>query len=61
MDFAQIFREFSKIVQDFSRIFRDFSRILNKPKLLGVRLHPVYPRLLHQCFNLMMFSSLTLL
>ena len=54
MDFAQIFREFSKIVQDFSRI-------LNKPKLLGVRLHPVYPRLLHQCFNLMMFSSLTLL
>jgi len=32
---------------DLARIFRHFPRIFNKSKLLGVHLHPLYPRLIH--------------
>jgi len=45
---AQIFREFLKVFRDFARILWDFARIFTKSKLLGVRLHPLHPRLLHQ-------------
>jgi len=54
--FALIFGEFYKVLKDFSRILgnfswilRDFSRIFTKSNLLGVRLHPLHPRLLNQC------------
>jgi len=33
----------------FARILGDFSQIFTNSKLLGVRLHPLHPRLLHQC------------
>jgi len=47
--FAQIFREFVKV-------FRAFSRIFTKSKLLGVRLHPLQHRLLHQCAHMSRIS-----
>jgi len=31
----------------FARIFRDFDQSFDKSKLLGMRLHPLHPRLLH--------------
>ena len=37
----------------FSEILPRFSRIFTKSKLLGVRLHPLHPRLLHQWLNLL--------
>ena len=46
--FVWIFRDFSQNFWDFPHIFRDFSRIFNKSKLLGVRLHPLHPHLLHK-------------
>jgi len=36
---------------DFAQIFRDVARIFNKSKLLGVRLHPLHPRLQHHWLN----------
>jgi len=45
--FAQIFRDFALIFKSFVRIFRDYAQIFNKSKLLGMRLHPLHPRLLH--------------
>jgi len=46
-DFAKVFTDFAQISPDFAQIFRDFARIFIKSKLLGVRLHPLQPRLLH--------------
>ena len=46
------FQRFARILNYFSRILRDFGRISTKPKLLGVRLHPLHPHLLHQCIHL---------
>jgi len=34
---------------DFAQISTDFARIFTKAKVFGVRLHPLHPRLLHQC------------
>jgi len=39
--------------RDFAQIFWDFSRIFDKSKLLGVRLHPLHPRLLYHCNNIL--------
>ena len=57
-EFAQIFRDFAKISTDFAQIstdfaliFRDFSWIFTNSKLLGVSLHPLNYRLLHQWPN----------
>jgi len=41
---------FARIFRDFAQIFKDFARNFDKPKLLWVPLHPLHPRLLHQCF-----------
>jgi len=46
-DFAKVFTDFAQICLDFARIFKVFARIFTKSKLLGVRLHPLHPRLLH--------------
>ena len=48
-DFAQIFRDFARIVRGFAQIFKDFDQIFDKSKLLGLRLNPLHPRLLHHC------------
>jgi len=40
-----ILRRYSRILHRFPRIF---ARIFTKSKLLGVCLHPLHPRLLHQ-------------
>ena len=45
--FVRIFRDFAQNLKDFAQIFRDFVYVFNKSKLLGVRLHPLYPRLVH--------------
>jgi len=45
--FCSYIRDFVKVFRDFVRILRDFHQI----KLLGVSLHPMHPRLLHQCFK----------
>jgi len=47
--FAQIFRDFTRIFRSFAQIFRDFAQIFDKSELLGVRLHPLHPCLLHHC------------
>jgi len=41
------FRCFAQISMDFARISMDFARIFTKLKLLGVRLQPLHPHLLH--------------
>jgi len=53
--FTQIFREsytvlrdFARILEDFAQVLWDFARIFTKSKLLGVRLHPLHLRPLHQ-------------
>jgi len=46
-DFAWIFRDFAHIFKDFAQTFRYFVRIFDESKLLGVRLHPMQPCLLH--------------
>jgi len=38
---------FAQIFKDFARNFWDCARIFDKLKILGVRLHPQYPRLRH--------------
>ena len=38
---------FARIFRDFAKIFRDFARIFDTSKLLGLRLYPLHPRLLH--------------
>ena len=48
-DFSRILWDFAQILWDFARILWDFARISTKSKLLGVRVHPLHPRLLHQC------------
>jgi len=47
-EFAQIFKEFVEVFRNFARILQDFAWIFTKSKLLGVRLHPLRPCLLHQ-------------
>jgi len=42
-----IFAQILKIFRYFAQISMDFARIFTKSKLLGVRLHPLHPRLLH--------------
>jgi len=54
-DIALIFRDFAWIFRNFVQIFRDFARTFDKSKLLGVRLHPLHPRLLHHYFGLWLF------
>ena len=44
-----MFTHFSQISIGFARISSDFARIFTKSKVLGVRLHLLHPRLLHQC------------
>jgi len=46
--FAKVFIHFSQISTEFAWILRDFAWIFTKSKVLGVRLHPLHPRLLHQ-------------
>jgi len=36
-------------IEIFAQIFRDLAQIFDKSKLLGVRFHPLHPRLLHHC------------
>jgi len=43
-----IFLGVAQIFRDFVKVFRDFAQIFTKSKLLGVRLHPLHHRLLHQ-------------
>jgi len=57
-DFAQISSDFAKVFTDFVRISTDFARIFTKSELLGVRLHPLHPRLLHHWFLLMIGSAI---
>jgi len=44
-----VYTYFAKISSHFARILRDLAGIFTKLKLLGVRFHPLHPRLLHQC------------
>jgi len=44
---AEVFTDFTQICIDFARMFKDFAQIFNISKLLGVRLHPLHPHLLH--------------
>jgi len=57
-EFAQIFQGFVKVLRDFApnsmdftRVLRNFALVFTKSKLLGVLLHSLHPRLLHQCFS----------
>ena len=43
-----VFIHFAQISTDFARILRDFAQIFTKLKVLGMRLHLLHPRLLHQ-------------
>jgi len=51
-NFADVCTYFSQISSHFARIFVDFARIFTNSKLLGVRLHLLHPRFLHQYFTL---------
>jgi len=51
MEFVKVFRDFARILKDFARILRDFARYFTKSKSVGVRLHPLQSRLLHQWFH----------
>jgi len=55
--FAKVFTDFDQISPDFARISRGFAQIFTKPKLLGVRLHPLRPRLLHHWPQLITYSG----
>jgi len=33
----------------FAKIFTDVARIFTKSTVLGVQMHPLHPRILHQC------------
>jgi len=44
--FARIFRDSTQIFRGFAHIFTDFGTF-QQIKILGVRLHPLHPRLLH--------------
>jgi len=46
--FAHTFTEFVKVFRDFALLLKDFARIFTKSKLLGVCLHSLHPRFLHQ-------------
>jgi len=46
--FAHTFTEFVKVFRDFALILKYFPWIYTKSKLLGVCLHSLHPRLLHQ-------------
>jgi len=52
-DFTEIFGDFVWIFRDFAKIFRDFASVFNKSKLLGGRLHPLHPHLLHHCSDVL--------
>jgi len=43
------YSNFAKVFTRFAQISTDFARIFIKSKVLGVQLHPLHPRLLHQC------------
>ena len=45
--FARVFWDFAQIFRDFVQIFGNFAQIFDRSNLLGVRLHPLHPRLLH--------------
>jgi len=47
-----VFTHFAQTSTDVAQILSDFARICTKSNVLGVRLHPLYHRLLHQCFAL---------
>jgi len=40
------YNSFAKVFTHFAQISTDFALIFTKSKLLGVRLHPLHPRLL---------------
>jgi len=46
--FAHTFTEFVKVFRDFALLLKDFARIFTKSKHLGVCLHSLHPRFLHQ-------------
>jgi len=50
-DFQGFLEDFhiAQISIDFAWIFRDFAQIFTKSIHLGVRLHPLHPRLIHHC------------
>jgi len=50
---VKVFRDFAKISTDFKEFCPDIHQI----KTLGVRLHPLHPRLLHQCLQLSSFTK----
>jgi len=50
--FCSNFQGVVKVLSSFARILWDFASIFTESKLfLGVRLHPLHPRLLRQCFH----------
>ena len=48
---APFLLRFSGSFGRLTEIFTDFARIFTKSKLLGVRLYPLHPHLMHQCSN----------
>jgi len=46
--FSHTFTEFVKVFRDFALVLKDCARSFTKSKLLGVCLHSLHPRLLHQ-------------
>jgi len=56
-DFAKVFTHFAQISTDFARILRDFARIFTESKVVGVRFHPLNPRLLHQCLDVCVLKN----
>jgi len=46
--FAHTFMDFVEVFRDFALILMDFARIFTISKLLGVCLHALHPRRLHQ-------------
>ena len=57
-DFVKVCRDFAQISTDFTRVLRDFTRIFTKSQHLGLRLHLLHPRLLHQCTPVMIYNFL---
>jgi len=47
--YSDVFTNSTKLSNHLCPNFQDFVRIFNKSKLLGRRLHPLHPQLLHHC------------
>jgi len=48
-DCTKVFAHFAQFSTYFARRLGSFARIFTKLSVLGVRLQPLHPRLLHQC------------